>query len=174
MTIRRAGQCHEPQLVVGIDRHRVADDGQHGLVAHRVGIGVALGKVVAVVGRQTADDLRAALADAGIVEDARIPLQLHVARLEGEERRLAGGRIGVAILGIIRNIIQRAELIPHRQGEFHLVLPGGQIVEAIGAAAVGGRNALGLSGPVEQFNSCLLYTSPSPRDRTRSRMPSSA
>ena len=25
-----------------------------------------------------------------------------------------------------------------------------------------------------KFNSCLLYTSPSPRDRTRSRMPSSA
>ena len=27
---------------------------------------------------------------------------------------------------------------------------------------------------VEQAYSCLLYTSPSPRDRTRSRMPSSA
>ena len=27
---------------------------------------------------------------------------------------------------------------------------------------------------VEQFHVCLLYTSPSPRDRTRSRMPSSA
>ena len=26
----------------------------------------------------------------------------------------------------------------------------------------------------EKFSSCLLYTSPSPRDRTRSRMPSSA
>ena len=26
----------------------------------------------------------------------------------------------------------------------------------------------------ENFNNCLLYTSPSPRDRTRSRMPSSA
>ena len=26
----------------------------------------------------------------------------------------------------------------------------------------------------EVLNSCLLYTSPSPRDRTRSRMPSSA
>ena len=26
----------------------------------------------------------------------------------------------------------------------------------------------------EAFNDCLLYTSPSPRDRTRSRMPSSA
>ena len=25
-----------------------------------------------------------------------------------------------------------------------------------------------------EFNACLLYTSPSPRDRTRSRMPSSA
>ena len=27
---------------------------------------------------------------------------------------------------------------------------------------------------VERLESCLLYTSPSPRDRTRSRMPSSA
>ena len=26
----------------------------------------------------------------------------------------------------------------------------------------------------QNYNSCLLYTSPSPRDRTRSRMPSSA
>ena len=30
------------------------------------------------------------------------------------------------------------------------------------------------SGKTTLFNSCLLYTSPSPRDRTRSRMPSSA
>ena len=27
---------------------------------------------------------------------------------------------------------------------------------------------------ITQYNICLLYTSPSPRDRTRSRMPSSA
>ena len=27
---------------------------------------------------------------------------------------------------------------------------------------------------IHSFNTCLLYTSPSPRDRTRSRMPSSA
>ena len=33
------------------------------------------------------------------------------------------------------------------------------------------RKQMGM-GP--QFNDCLLYTSPSPRDRTRSRMPSSA
>ena len=29
-------------------------------------------------------------------------------------------------------------------------------------------------GPAGQNKACLLYTSPSPRDRTRSRMPSSA
>ena len=28
--------------------------------------------------------------------------------------------------------------------------------------------------PMNQLKDCLLYTSPSPRDRTRSRMPSSA
>ena len=32
----------------------------------------------------------------------------------------------------------------------------------------------GLNEDVIKFISCLLYTSPSPRDRTRSRMPSSA
>ena len=39
-------------------------------------------------------------------------------------------------------------------------------------------NARGLGGdrpqPVSVAEVCLLYTSPSPRDRTRSRMPSSA
>ena len=32
----------------------------------------------------------------------------------------------------------------------------------------------GVDGELHQYSSCLLYTSPSPRDRTRSRMPSSA
>ena len=36
-------------------------------------------------------------------------------------------------------------------------------------------NAYGLGMlPIAQVLSCLLYTSPSPRDRTRARMPSSA
>mgnify|MGYP007112064674 CR=1 FL=1 len=51
-----------------------------------------------------------------------------------------------------------------------------------GAETLGERvaNDLNLSGKAEQAraeaqgNACLLYTSPSPRDRTRSRMPSSA
>ena len=33
---------------------------------------------------------------------------------------------------------------------------------------------LAMAKTMEQFSACLLYTSPSPRDRTRSRMPSSA
>ena len=32
----------------------------------------------------------------------------------------------------------------------------------------------GLDNSEDNLNNCLLYTSPSPRDRTRSRMPSSA
>ena len=35
-------------------------------------------------------------------------------------------------------------------------------------------NAKGDSVELDLANPCLLYTSPSPRDRTRSRMPSSA
>ena len=40
------------------------------------------------------------------------------------------------------------------------------------AQSFGTLEFAGESEPV--FESCLLYTSPSPRDRTRSRMPSSA
>ena len=36
------------------------------------------------------------------------------------------------------------------------------------------QSAAALESLAEYVNSCLLYTSPSPRDRTRSRMPSSA
>ena len=41
-----------------------------------------------------------------------------------------------------------------------------------GMAGVGGLQAFGQTGA--NTLACLLYTSPSPRDRTRSRMPSSA
>ena len=37
-----------------------------------------------------------------------------------------------------------------------------------------GKNLVGMMCEGEGFEVCLLYTSPSPRDRTRSRMPSSA
>ena len=36
------------------------------------------------------------------------------------------------------------------------------------------KASLIMQDEIDKFNFCLLYTSPSPRDRTRSRMPSSA
>ena len=39
---------------------------------------------------------------------------------------------------------------------------------------VDGNSILDLAAGIAVLNVCLLYTSPSPRDRTRSRMPSSA
>ena len=46
--------------------------------------------------------------------------------------------------------------------------------EVLGASALGVRNILCLTGASNVLGPCLLYTSPSPRDRTRSRMPPSA
>ena len=37
-----------------------------------------------------------------------------------------------------------------------------------------GENGIETAKEIRQYDNCLLYTSPSPRDRTRSRMPSSA
>ena len=46
-----------------------------------------------------------------------------------------------------------------------------QIFKKIEAKSISGE----IINPAnKKFNNCLLYTSPSPRDRTRSRMPSSA
>ena len=39
---------------------------------------------------------------------------------------------------------------------------------------IASNQSLSLNELVEKIDTCLLYTSPSPRDRTRSRMPSSA
>ena len=44
-----------------------------------------------------------------------------------------------------------------------------------GSDGAGGEwESVEVTSPSGLYNSCLLYTSPSPRDRTRSRMPSSA
>ena len=45
--------------------------------------------------------------------------------------------------------------------------PGGWYIEK-------SLTTLGQTDPVSEYNTCLLYTSPSPRDRQKSRMPSSA
>ena len=58
---------------------------------------------------------------------------------------------------------------------FHCIGCGLAAYETIeeGAAAHGFDDAA-IDALVQEIKDCLLYTSPSPRDRTRSRMPSSA
>ena len=53
-----------------------------------------------------------------------------------------------------------------------LVNPGLEAITTDSRRVGPGTLFLGLPG--ERVDGCLLYTSPSPRDRTRSRMPSSA
>ena len=58
------------------------------------------------------------------------------------------------------------------------VFPAGSIIPANGFLVIivddTSESGFGLSSNGERVWFCLLYTSPSPRDRTRSRMPSSA
>ena len=55
----------------------------------------------------------------------------------------------------------------HRSGLYPVKLPSGIGLEAAGKIDEVGSN-------ISEFNNCLLYTSPSPRDSCASRMPSSA
>ena len=60
-----------------------------------------------------------------------------------------------------------------------LIVGLGAVGACIGIGVMGGRYLEGAARQPElmdrlQVKICLLYTSPSPRDRTRSRMPSSA
>ena len=61
----------------------------------------------------------------------------------------------------------------------NLVSPGGTVKFCDNSNTyIGEKVKIGNTGNIkflnEELNACLLYTSPSPRDRTRSRMPSSA
>ena len=58
------------------------------------------------------------------------------------------------------------------QGDFFVSPPW--VLEGLSHHVNVGLNFLKSAAARIDFKSCLLYTSPSPRDRTRSRMPSSA
>ena len=53
--------------------------------------------------------------------------------------------------------------------------PGRRDFIVVATYAMAGLGAAAVAWPlIDQLNPCLLYTSPSPRDRSLSRMPSSA
>ena len=54
------------------------------------------------------------------------------------------------------------------------LLPDGVVSHPTGCIELQSESSGSVSGSGTQSLPCLLYTSPSPRDRTRSRMPSSA
>ena len=62
--------------------------------------------------------------------------------------------------GNIKNSVNFPELIEERQSDFRLTLSN--------------KNVAGMIGQITTILACLLYTSPSPRDLSTSRMPSSA
>ena len=74
---------------------------------------------------------------------------------------------------VIDDILREAhDLIPHKNNFWHYKIRvyGPEHKEEkrrLAVSSLGGTKK-------DEYRACLLYTSPSPRDRTRSRMPSSA
>ena len=96
----------------------------------------------------------------------------------------AGLGAGFAGLKFLQGLLQRAEfrgdglqaLLTAAEVGLDLLDPCRQLIAALLQGAMGplGGRAFGLQGGFALFKACLLYTSPSPRDLSTSRMPSSA
>ena len=92
-----------------------------------------------------------------------------------ETTAITAGRPSVAPDGALNPPVVLTSTF-HAGGEIGYGRYGNQtwsaLEEAIGALE--GGSTLVFSSGMAAISACLLYTSPSPRDRTRSRMPSSA
>ena len=83
--------------------------------------------------------------------------------LEITEALIRSGALDVVVVDSVAALVPRAE-IEGDMGDSHVGLQARLMSQALRK----------LTSAIKQSNTCLLYTSPSPRDRTRSRMPSSA
>ena len=82
----------------------------------------------------------------------------------------SGTRCAVNLSGIDANELQRGDALV-REGDWHMSTVFDARIKVLPAL----QHALTHRGSFTlHVGTCLLYTSPSPRDRTRSRMPSSA
>ena len=83
----------------------------------------------------------------------------------------ATGKTDCAV-GLVRRwpfeIISVDSAMVYRGMDIGSAKPGPEVL------AIAPHRMIDILDPSEEFTPCLLYTSPSPRDRTRSRMPSSA
>ena len=70
------------------------------------------------------------------------------------------------IFTLLLFVLVTSLILPQNSGNL-----SGTVTDALTGDALPGVNVI-IKGTY--FGTCLLYTSPSPRDRTRSRMPSSA
>ena len=92
---------------------------------------------------------------------------------------LEPGRIGLDNIVVTGNVIEATRSAINFNSAGNIVFQGNvnvPSVETTGNLTIGGTLTTIGDAPTDtvDFNTCLLYTSPSPRDRTRSRMPSSA
>ena len=121
---------------------------------------------------------------AGATADAFQLFELFEKKLKEHARSLPRAAVELAKQWRTDRLLRRLEaLLVVADREHVLVLSGaGDVIEPDPIAG-GGAVAIGSGGPyalaaaralLAHSQLCLLYTSPSPRDRTRSRMPSSA
>ena len=115
-------------------------------------------------------DVRDALADGGDEPISTVELRELALNMP------AVGRALVSLHRKARQSAERAEIMALRLGEDAArEAPARMPFEQVRDFFYARRNHVAeLDGAAERLYACLLYTSPSPRDRTRSRMPSSA
>ena len=78
----------------------------------------------------------------------------------------------IRILDVDKEDPSSPSMISIEDGRFHTINTEAGDAPANDAVVIDGEGLFALPGLIDCH--CLLYTSPSPRDRTRSRMPSSA
>ena len=137
----------DPRLVDGDELERVVS--AHGLVVPAIGTGQAWGE----------EGLSFTSSDPAVRAAAIERIKSHIP--------LAARFNAIIILGLIRGITPEGQT--HEQSMAYLIEALQECTAA--AAPEGVRLAL---EPLNRYETCLLYTSPSPRDLSTSRMPSSA